>query len=194
MELCRQIKKYRAQLNLSQEELAEKVYVSRQTISNWETEKSYPDIHSLLLLSSLFGISLDELIKGDIEVMKKEIIQDETHKEFNSLGNILTVLFAACLITPLPLAKFLGWAGLALYCVLFAVTMYFALRVEKIKKANNIQTYKEIVAFTNGEKLDEIAESSEKRKSTLILQNILKCIISAAAAALVCFFMSKLLM
>lgn len=49
MQISAQIKKYRAALQLSQEELAEKIYVSRQTISNWETEKNYPDIHSLLL-------------------------------------------------------------------------------------------------------------------------------------------------
>ena len=48
MELSIQIKKYRTELHLSQEELAEKVYVTRKTISNWENEKSYPDIHSLL--------------------------------------------------------------------------------------------------------------------------------------------------
>ena len=46
------IKELRASANLSQEELAEKVYVTRQTVSNWENGKSYPDIHSLLLLSS----------------------------------------------------------------------------------------------------------------------------------------------
>ena len=80
MELSIQIKKYRTELHLSQEELAEKVYVTRQTISNWENEKSYPDIHSLLLLSSLFNVSLDQLIKGDIEKMKeiwKKIEKDE---------------------------------------------------------------------------------------------------------------------
>ena len=49
-------------MNLSQEELAEKIYVTRQTISNWENDKSYPDIHSLLLLSSTFHISLAELL------------------------------------------------------------------------------------------------------------------------------------
>ena len=54
MELSVQIKKYRGQLQLSQEELADRVYVTRQTVSNWENEKSYPDIHSLLLLSQLF--------------------------------------------------------------------------------------------------------------------------------------------
>lgn len=63
MELYKQIKRYRTDMNLSQEELAEKIYVTRQTISNWENDKSYPDIHSLLLLSSTFHISLDQLIK-----------------------------------------------------------------------------------------------------------------------------------
>ena len=63
MEVGVQIKKYRNELGLSQEKLAEKVYVSRQTVSNWETGKNYPDIHSLLLLASLFGVSLDQLME-----------------------------------------------------------------------------------------------------------------------------------
>lgn len=50
MELYKQIKRYRTDMNLSQEELAEKIYVTRQTISNWENDKSYPDIHSLLVV------------------------------------------------------------------------------------------------------------------------------------------------
>lgn len=90
MELSIQIKKYRTELHLSQEELAEKVYVTRQTISNWENEKSYPDIHSLLLLSSLFNASLDQLIKGDIEKMK-EIISEQEIKKFNYYGSIYTL-------------------------------------------------------------------------------------------------------
>lgn len=53
MEIGRQIKNHRADMGISQEELAERVYVTRQTVSNWETEKSYPDIHSLLAMSQL---------------------------------------------------------------------------------------------------------------------------------------------
>lgn len=53
MELHTQIKKYRTSLNLSQEELAEKIYVTRQTISNWENNKNYPDIYSLLLVTTV---------------------------------------------------------------------------------------------------------------------------------------------
>lgn len=54
MELSKQIKKYRVEANLSQEELADKVFVSRQTISNWENDKNYPDIRSLVLMSEIF--------------------------------------------------------------------------------------------------------------------------------------------
>ena len=74
MELSKQIKKYRTETNLSQEELADKIYVSRQTISNWENEKNYPDIKSLVLMSEVFQVSLDNLVKGDLERMKKEIL------------------------------------------------------------------------------------------------------------------------
>lgn len=74
MELGKQIKMHRQEAHLSQEELANRVYVSRQTISNWENDKSYPDVNSLVLLSEIFQISLDNLIKGDIEVMK-DVIQ-----------------------------------------------------------------------------------------------------------------------
>lgn len=107
MELSIQIKKYRTELHLSQEELAEKVYVTRQTISNWENERSYPDIHSLLLLSSLFNVSLDQLIKGDIEKMK-EIISEQEIKKFNYYGSIYTVHLAVLIISAVPLFMWLG--------------------------------------------------------------------------------------
>ena len=65
MEIGKQIKKYRTEMKLSQEELAEKIFVSRQTISNWENNKNYPDVKRLLLLSSLFNtLSLGDSKKG----------------------------------------------------------------------------------------------------------------------------------
>ena len=146
MELGAQIKKYRNEYALSQDELAEKVFVSRQSISNWENGKTYPDIKSLLLLSEVFSVSLDQLVKGDIEMMKREIDAQEL-ESFQKDSNIFTGLFFAILILPIPLAKFLGWWGLAAYLLVFAVGMYYAIRVEKHKKKFDIQTYKEIVAF-----------------------------------------------
>jgi transcriptional regulator with XRE-family HTH domain len=91
MELGNQIKRYRNEGNLSQEALAEKVYVSRQTVSNWENDKSYPDVKSLLLLSEVFHTSLDTLIKGDVEIMKQQVKQEDK-KEFEKLSAVFTVI------------------------------------------------------------------------------------------------------
>lgn len=65
MELGKQLKQARADANLSQEELAKRIGVSRQTISNWENCRSYPDIGSLIKLSDLYGLSLDAMLKED---------------------------------------------------------------------------------------------------------------------------------
>ena len=64
------IKAARIEKKLTQEQVAELLGVSRQTISNWENEKSYPDIISVIGLSNLYSISLDDLLKGDEKMMK----------------------------------------------------------------------------------------------------------------------------
>ena len=190
MELNAQIKKYRTEFNLSQEELAEKVYVTRQTISNWENGKNYPDIHSLLLLSSLFNVSLDQLIKGDIETMK-EIINEQEVKKFNYYGNIFSIHFLILIISAAPLFIWLEQYAFIPFGVLFAITMFWALKVEKIKKENDIQTYKEIVAFTEGKKLDELHKAVEAGKRPY--QNVLKVFAGAGAAALTCILIGLLM-
>lgn len=190
MELNTQIKKYRTILNLSQEELADKVFVTRQTISNWENSKNYPDIHSLLLLSSLFNISLDQLIKGDIDIMKVEIKEAELQK-FNHYGNILTALLALNIISFVPLAVFLNIYGLIISGILFVITFLFALKVEKYKKENNIQTFKEIVAFTEGRRLDEIERHQEYGKRPY--QKFVLMLGSAFITLVVCILMILLL-
>ena len=65
MEIGKKLKNARIEAGLTQEKAAEKIDVSRQTISNWENEKSYPDIISVIALSELYSVSLDELLKGD---------------------------------------------------------------------------------------------------------------------------------
>ena len=163
MELQNQIKKYRANMELSQEELAEKVYVTRQTISNWENGKSYPDIHSLLLLSNLFGISLDQLIKGDVEIMREEIKEVDLQK-FNREAGIFSVLLIGTVVSCVPLAKFFGIYGLIAWGILWMITMIYAFKIEKYKKEHDVQSYKEIVAFMEGKRLDEIEKKQEIAK------------------------------
>ena len=164
MELGGQIKRYRTRLGLSQEELADRIFVTRQSVSNWENGRTYPDLQSLLRLSDLFGLSLDELIKGDIETMKEEINRLEIQK-MNRWGGILALLMLTLMLLPAPLLKLLDTAGFLLVMApLFLVGRAVALKVEKIKKDNDVHTYKEIVAFSEGRRLDELDKAVEKGK------------------------------
>lgn len=63
MEIGAKLKEARTKEGLTQEEVAEAIQVSHQTISNWENEKSYPDIVSVIKLSDLYNISLDKLLQ-----------------------------------------------------------------------------------------------------------------------------------
>jgi transcriptional regulator with XRE-family HTH domain len=160
MELHTEIKKWRTKLNLSQEALAEKIYVTRQTISNWENNKSYPDINSLLLLSSTFNISLDQLILGDVKIMREEINKEE-QKKFHRDGTVFTILLLFTIISSVPLIVFINKTGWIICAILFMITMYFGHQVDKAKKNNDMHTYKEIIAFTEGKTLDEIKKAQE---------------------------------
>jgi preprotein translocase subunit SecF len=63
-----------------------------------------------------------------------------------------------------PLVLYLRFIGIAICLVLFGITMYYAIRIEKQKKTHDIQTYKEIIAFTEGKRLDQIKKSCEVGK------------------------------
>lgn len=178
MEIGSQIKKYRGAQGLSQDALAEKIFVTRQTVSNWETGKTYPDIHSLLLLSSVFNVSLDQLVKEDIEAMKKEINKADV-AEFNRLSRIFSIMFVFSLLAFIPLYVFLKTTGLIIWAVLYLITLGFAIRLEKLKKANDLHTYREIVAFSESRNLDEMQTQREIGKRPY--QAVLKPLAGAAA-------------
>lgn len=173
MEFGKQIKKLRQEAQLSQEELAERIYVSRQTISNWENDKSYPDVNSLVLLSETFQISLDKLIKGDIEVMK-DVIQKEEIEKMNRYGGIYTMMLIASAVSAVPLFMLLSVWALIPCGIIWGIAMYFAFMLKKIKKDNDVQTYKEIVAFSEGQLLDDIQKQREIGKRQFRLMNVLK--------------------
>lgn len=154
MEIGKQIKKYRTDRKLSQEALAERIFVSRQTISNWENDKNYPDMKSLLLLSSLFNVSLDILVKGDLEEMKKEIKKEEISK-FEKDGKIFTILLIADIILVVPLMKVFGKnMGFLIFILIWLVSMYYASKVERHKKNHDVKTYKELNTFLEGRTLE----------------------------------------
>lgn|SRR5699024_249518 len=182
MEIGRQIKKYRTELKLSQEELADKIYVTRQTVSNWENDKNYPDIHSLVLLSSLFGISLDDLVKGDVKEME-EAIKTEDAKKLKRDGWIYFMLLCVTVVSAVPLIVGLWPAGAVVWLAVWGITMLHAHSIEKKKKAYDIQTYKEIKLFMSGRRLDEIEKLREEGKRPY--QKWVFVLIAAAIAAAV---------
>ncbi len=163
MKIGNKIKKYRESSNLSQEELADKIYVSRQTVSNWENNKSYPDINSLKLLTNIFDVSLDEFIEGDIEEMKKRISEFDI-KEYNTLSNIFSIGFLALIISAYPMFKYFKIYGIIIWIIVYIITLYIGMKIEKIYKKNDCRTYKEIVAFTEGKTLSTKEKIEERAK------------------------------
>ena len=88
------LREKRTALGLKQEEVAEKIQVSRQTLSNWENEKTYPDIISILKLSELYGVTTDELLKGDAKLVKH---LDESTNVVKS-NRRMTIVSVACFL------------------------------------------------------------------------------------------------
>lgn len=185
------IKTLRLSKSMTQEQLAKALHVSAQAVSKWENGKSYPDIHSLLLLSALFDVSLDQLIKGDLETMKQEVNAADV-KAMNRDAIIYTVLLAATIILPVPLIKWFGLYGLTPELLLWGSAMYFARRLERIKKANNVQSYREILAFSEGKRLDEIEQKVEAGKRPY--QKVLLALLTAGITLLVGMVLSWLLL
>lgn len=190
MNLGSQIKKYRSELSMSQDELAEKIFVSRQSISNWENDKTYPDIKSLLLLSEVFQVSLDQLIKGDLEIMKKEIEKKDL-VEYERDSNIFAILFIVGLVITFPMAHFFEWVGLLLCMPVWFMAFYFGFRIEKYHKKYDVSTFKEISAFMEGKTLDEIEKIRESGKRPY--QTVLKMLFGAVLAIVVCALMELLI-
>ncbi|MCI9281451.1 MAG: helix-turn-helix transcriptional regulator [Bacilli bacterium] len=74
----------RKKSGLSQEIVAEKLEVSRQTISKWETDETVPDIYQAKRISKLYNLSLDELISFDVDIKEVEDIIKNSNEEVNS--------------------------------------------------------------------------------------------------------------
>ena len=91
MEIEKKLKDARANAGLTQEQVAEKIMVSRQTISNWENGKSLPDIISIMNLSDLYQISIDELLKGD-KRMKEKLEKDANVAKGNKRIILITAI------------------------------------------------------------------------------------------------------
>lgn len=86
------LKKERAAQGWSQEELAEKLFVSRQSVSKWENGQNYPNIETIIKLSDLFGVTVDELLRSD-EELKEKVINDSKQLAHPKLKYLFDVIF-----------------------------------------------------------------------------------------------------
>lgn len=99
MKIGDKLKEARLKNNMTQEEVAEKIFVSRQSISNWENNKTYPDIGNVIALSDLYEISLDELLKGSDNFMKHlEESTDLVKSNKKLIGIIILALLTMIII------------------------------------------------------------------------------------------------
>lgn len=76
----------------SQEELADKLYVSRQAVSKWENGQNYPSIEIIIKVSDLFELTIDELLRSDEELTRK-VIKDSKRLAYPRLKAVFDVLF-----------------------------------------------------------------------------------------------------
>lgn len=176
MELARQLKAKREEHGLSQDEVAKAIFVSRQTVSNWENDKTYPDVQSLLLLSQLFGISIDELIKGDAVAMQQAIREDSRKMRLLSIGMLVFsgLAFLFLLIFSLAWQEPSGFArmskgniaGAATFIVLYAIGFGMAIAIDRLKKKHDIVTYREIDRFLRGGSLTASPTCKASRAGT----------------------------
>ena len=97
MELGKRIAEIRKEHSLTQEGLAEICNVTRQTISNWENGKSYPDLETLVLISDTFDVSLDVMLKGDRK-MVSETTKEQKHGKHFAVKVIFAVIITALIV------------------------------------------------------------------------------------------------
>ena len=133
MEIGTKLKSARKKCGLTQEKAAEAVGVSRQTISNWENEKSYPDIVSVIRLSSLYSVSLDELLKGDEKMMEHleestNVVNSNKKLIAAALANILLLIVFAIFSGVIPENRFFLVGIFALSIVSASALLYQIIR------------------------------------------------------------------
>lgn len=167
MELGKQLKEYRNSYNFSQEVLAEKIMVSRQTISNWENDKTYPDIHNLFLLSSIFNVSIDELVKGDVVKIKEKLQNKKRIKQMNTYVIIYSIFMLLAALSVGPVIRIESNWSMLITFVLFIPVIVSIVFLTKIKHTEDIKTFQEIVSFLEGQDVTPLRKKRDPIKEIL---------------------------
>lgn len=148
------IKSYRIQFGFSQEDLAEKLDTSRQTISSWENGKTYPSVMTIVSLSEIFQVSVEALIKEDVQSMK-EMMENKSekikrNKDRDILNRMVAARFLAAFVgalTAFPVYKYYGWTYAIIPATLLIMSLVTTIPIEHYRRKYNLKKYQDIVAF-----------------------------------------------
>lgn len=168
MNLSKQIKKYRERDGYSQEYLAEKLYVSRQSISNWENDKSLPDIHNLLMMCELFNVTLDDLVKGTIPFVP----DIKAQRSLNLWTYVMLIFMTLAAILMGPLVVYWNWTWGITVAIIMGIGFYASMKIEDLKEVHKMDNYDRIVAFMNGKDPSEVQTTKARNTMTNALSII----------------------
>ncbi|PEC23719.1 helix-turn-helix domain-containing protein [Bacillus cereus] len=127
MNLGEQIKKLRESKGFSQEDVAKKIGVTRQAVYKWENDKSCPDIENLILLSEMYNVTLDKLIKGN-QNFKEKIHMDEEDEDFEKENEFGFYIGCGLLI----MSAFIDYKGIQE--ILLGIALFMMVFYSDVKK------------------------------------------------------------
>lgn len=127
MSIGEQLKKLRESKGFSQEDVAKKIGVTRQAVYKWENDKSYPDIDNLILLSEMYNVTLDELIKGKRNI-KEKIHIDEEDEDFEKENDFGFYIGFGLLI----MSAFIDYEGIQVFVL--GVALFMMVFYSNVKK------------------------------------------------------------
>ena len=95
----------------------------------------------------------------------KQIMHDQEFMRYQKDEMVFSLLLIGSPIISTPLILYLDGYGIAISCLILAVALFYALRIEKFKKKHNLRTYRQLVAYEQGRSLSEIEEAEERGKA-----------------------------
>ena len=99
------LKQCREEIGLSQEDIAERLHITRQAVSKWERGINEPDIETIVRLSDMYNVTIDQLLRGDLSVVRKLAVKERSYKK---LLIAVAVLGGVLLLTLLTISFSLG--------------------------------------------------------------------------------------
>lgn len=172
MDIGNQIRERRARLGLSQDELAQKLYVSRVTISHWETGKTLPDVQSMLLLANLFDTTIDELVRGDVDEIREMVKRSERRTKVFAvaLATVEVIVITALAVTAVAGREYLEPVLRLLLAVLVLAFSIAVLVARRGAGAEDAKSAADLLGAATGDPVEAARESGASLGMRLVLQ------------------------